>query len=318
MLHVTAPANDLSFQQLQLRYCPALAKKPVTQSKPEDEDKPKPNPFLNPSPDLLVTSIPQQNPRHIIVLNKYPVITRHFILATKAVKAQTDLLEEDDLARAYSCLKAWQQDGTPSEGKLFAFFNSGEYSGASQPHRHVQFLPVKDMYAGEDRAEWKPLIEYMTLSSKNEIQRQPISSLPFLHFAHLIPDEPSSSRLFQIYERLYKAAEASVFEQDENRGALPHYTSGGHGRVKISYNLAITTSTMAICPRMAEGAHLFSNEEEDSMVSLNGTILAGTLMVKAEREWNALRGDATRLEKLLGAIGVSRDRDDSSVPLSYL
>lgn len=88
------------------------------------------------------------------MLNKYPVIPEHFILATKEYKNQTDKLEDDDLAMTYACLRAWEP------GLLFAFFNSGEHSGASQGHRHVQFLP-KDQIQREGVSEWTPLIDLM-------------------------------------------------------------------------------------------------------------------------------------------------------------
>jgi ATP adenylyltransferase len=92
-------------------------------------------------------------------LNKFPVIAEHFILATKSNKKQTHVLEQDDLGAAYACLEAWQ-DGTSSKQKrLFAFFNSGEHSGASQPHRHLQFLPVENMRDGEAASGWDLLID---------------------------------------------------------------------------------------------------------------------------------------------------------------
>jgi ATP adenylyltransferase len=99
-------------------------------------------------------------------LNKFPIIAEHFILATKSNKKQKHELEQDDLEATYACLKAWQ-DGTGSKQKrLFAFFNSGEHSGASQPHRHLQFLPVENMRDGEATSSWDLLID-LILSSKN-------------------------------------------------------------------------------------------------------------------------------------------------------
>ena len=97
------------------------------------------------------------------MLNKFPVIPNHFILATKENKRQTHVLEQDDLEATYACLKAWEE-GVPSgtgtgRGRLFAFFNSGDYSGASQPHRHLQFLPVNSMHEGEKSSGWDLLVD---------------------------------------------------------------------------------------------------------------------------------------------------------------
>lgn len=82
-------------------------------------------------------------------------------------------------------------------------------------------------------------------------------------------------------------------------------------RANISYNLAMTTTAMAICPRTSESARLAdltSNENQSSgVVALNGTILAGTLMVKTKSEWDRLRQNPEQLRDLLRSVGVPRD-----------
>ena len=146
--------------QFQLRYCPALAKKPTDNNDKNKPKGPKPDPFDNPSSDLLVANIPTTNTSHLLVLNKYPVIPQHFIIATKLNKQQTQMLEQDDLAATHACLKAWEEN--KQNGKLFSFFNSGEHSGASQAHRHLQFLSVDEMKRDQqDGSSWDPLIERM-------------------------------------------------------------------------------------------------------------------------------------------------------------
>jgi len=121
------------------------------------------DPFDNPIPELLIGSIPKHNPSHILVLNKYPIIPNHFILATKTNKEQTHILEEDDISMAYECLKEWEkpEDSKDQPGRLFAFFNSGEHSGASQAHRHLQFLPVEDIKRDVGNGKWTLLIDLM-------------------------------------------------------------------------------------------------------------------------------------------------------------
>ena len=125
----------------------------------KDKSK-KPDPFDNPDEALLIAEAPEKHPTHLLVLNKYPVIPEHFILATKQNKQQTALLEKGDLEATYACLKSWEE-GAEKNGlrRLFAFFNSGDHSGASQPHRHVQFLPVEGMFKGRETARWKLLID---------------------------------------------------------------------------------------------------------------------------------------------------------------
>jgi ATP adenylyltransferase len=90
------------------------------------------------------------------VLNKFPVIPDHFILATTKFEEQTDLLEEQDIEAAYKCVKEYKEVGK----ELFGFFNSGEHSGASQRHRHIQFLPVESMRGGLDEtSQWTVLAD---------------------------------------------------------------------------------------------------------------------------------------------------------------
>lgn len=60
---------------------------------------------------------------------------------------------------------------------------------------------------------------------------------------------------------------------------------------------------MMICPRRKETASL-PGLGADADVSLNGTILAGTLMVKTEEQWDHLRGDGEVINDLLAEIGI--------------
>jgi ATP adenylyltransferase len=97
----------------------------------------------------LISYVPVNNPTHVLVLNKFPIIEGHFILATKDFKEQTDDLEAIDLKTTFDCLKAWEEGNENARStKLFAFFNSGPHSGASQPHRHIQFLPISGILDG--------------------------------------------------------------------------------------------------------------------------------------------------------------------------
>ncbi|KAL4784710.1 ATP adenylyltransferase-domain-containing protein [Aspergillus varians] len=291
----------------QLRYCPALANKPTGKPK-ADEGAPKKrfDPFENPSPDLLIAHFPKENPTHFLVLNKFPVIPNHFILATTAWREQTDILEKEDLAAAYACIKTWghepQPDGTGPK-KLFAFFNSGYESGASQPHRHLQFLPVESMAQDAEPGTWMPLIDTVPsqpVSSESEFRR--ISWIPLANFALPIPPDASAERLHEIYLSLYKAAAVAA--------GVPRYqVRSNTGPAAVSYNLAMTESTMMICPRKSVSAVISVDDAarkdvaEAGVVELNGTLLAGTMMVKAEAEWNELRRSSDGLMKVLASIG---------------
>lgn len=73
-------------------------------------------------------------------------------------------MEQDDLEATYACLKAWGEDS--KQKRLFAFFNSGDHSGASQPHRHLQFLPVERMRDCEAANGWELLIDLILGSTR--------------------------------------------------------------------------------------------------------------------------------------------------------
>ncbi|KAF2837941.1 Ap4A phosphorylase-like protein II [Patellaria atrata CBS 101060] len=298
----------------QLLYCPALAKK----EKKDELDKNKPkspmpyrDPFDMPQGHLFIAEVPQTDPSHVLVLNKYPVIQEHFIITTKINKPQTHLLEPIDLGLTYNCLEAWEEHSIPLHRKrLFAFFNSGPLSGASQPHRHLQFLPVESMTRGADSKGWHVLAESLgdSLAEKvasGEAVPQCSPRLPFRTYALHVPENPTQDQLYTIYMKLFRMAESAVRDFiTTNPGKLElHDTSTGNS--PISYNLAMTRNVMIICPRQNGGKHFQTKEGEVlGYIELNGTILAGTVMVKLEKEWELMKNDQSQLDMLLSHVGL--------------
>jgi sulfate adenylyltransferase (ADP) / ATP adenylyltransferase len=313
--------------QFQLRFCPALANKPTNNKPPLKKDaKPRFDPFANPSPALHIANIPSKSPTHCLVLNKFPVIPEHFIIATLEDKPQTDLLEPDDLLATYACLQAWKEEANsgenPDDGMLFAFFNSGEHSGASQPHRHLQLLPVSSMRVGlpiDAAAPWMLLINTLNqpLELNAELPTYHNTNLPFLALSTPLTASLSASELHRRYVHLLRMA--IYLTNGGSTSQLSHQStdtqiteSPESHKVAISYNLALTESRMAICPRLAEGAPIHGLD--GSQVALNGTILGGTALVKERNVWDALRAEQETAERrlldtLLTAIG-SPSRSD--------
>ncbi|EXJ88372.1 hypothetical protein A1O1_05302 [Capronia coronata CBS 617.96] len=289
----------------QLRYCPALAKKPKADGAEEKKEpaRPKFDPFADPPDELLVANIPANKASHILVLNKFPVIHNHFIIATKANKPQTAILEKEDLGITHACLHAWQHDQHDQHGqnssRLFAFFNSGEHSGASQPHRHLQFLPVEDMASPEAPA-WELLLDRMTVRAHPELPLFQDPSLPFLHFSTPLEDGLSLTDLYSKYLLLLNAAMSAVRFPDQP--LHQNLEVEEDGRAVFSYNLAMTTGILAICPRSREAVAM-PESGATSSVALNGTLLGGTLMVKDEVEWDVLRHDHALLDGILAGVG---------------
>ncbi|KAI1618275.1 ATP adenylyltransferase [Exophiala viscosa] len=285
----------------QLRYCPALAHKPKgNQKEAKDSKGPKFDPFADPPAELLVARIPAHHASHFLVLNKFPVIHNHFIIATTANKPQTDLLEMNDLQMTHACLRAWQfHENDGSSKRLFAFFNSGEHSGASQVHRHLQFLPVEDMSESEP-GPWDLLIDRMTTRAHPELPLFHDPGLPFLHFSTPLETESSSTDLLSKYLLLLRAAMSAT--QSPSQPLNQEIAIEENGQTTFSYNLGMTRERMAICPRKSEAVGVPGAGPESS-VALNGTILAGTLMVKHEAEWNTLQETPSLLSDMLVSIG---------------
>lgn len=144
------------------------------------------------------------------------------------------------------------------------------------------------------------LCEESTLKSNDK--------LPFLHFGQRLPARPSGADLLKIYQTLIDKAVQSVqrfAERHPNELSL-HDTKDGSQ--PISYNLALTNEVMVLCPRRNGGNTVKrADGTELDYVELNGTLLAGTLMVKNEETYNLLKGDSSQLETILRAIGLPAD-----------
>ncbi|KAH7170164.1 HIT-like domain-containing protein [Dactylonectria macrodidyma] len=290
--------NSIPFQ---LRFSPALANKP--KPPPKDQTKPlKPfDPFANPAAALHVTDL---SPSHYLVLNKFAVVPEHFILATTEFKPQTHVLEEDDLEATIACIQAYEAaentekesglDNEENKDGLFAFFNCGDHSGASQAHRHIQLLPVARMRDG------LPADGHWTVLADSLLTRP----APFTTFAEKIVLGTSAKDLHAAYLRLYRQACQAVATYSGS--TRTDEEAPCEGETRISYNMAMTKDTLVICPRLAEGSRIVGKDgQELGTLSLNGTVLAGTALVKSEVEWEALKNDPEGLLQVLSSIGLT-------------
>lgn len=356
----------------QLRFSPSLASKPKNPKPSTTGEKKTPfNPFANPDPALVIAKLGQQ---HTLVLNKFAIVPRHFLVITNSFKSQTHLLGADDLEAAYSCVRAYSQDAArvaaaahsvvaeQGEGEkegdkgggseLFVFFNSGPFSGASQPHRHLQLLPVESMRVGlvtptptttasggasgtTGNADWTPLINTLhrptpTIEAGRADGSETTSYGPVLFrifSAQITPDMLPAER-HAVYMNLYRRACEAVHAyeivqrgaatspaptaKDEQQTTTGTAESTGEGGVahegdeaQISYNLAMTTNVMALCPRLAEGSAICDdNDVPIGKMELNGTVLAGTALVKSKAEWDAVRRNPELLQDVLSKIGI--------------
>jgi ATP adenylyltransferase len=110
-----------------VRIAAGLASKPrIGTSAP----RPGTNPFLPYDPQLYVANL---GPGHVVLLNKFPVVAGHLLIVTREYRSQEELLDPEDF-------RAWARALRENDG--LAFYNGGRTAGASQPHKHLQLVPL--------------------------------------------------------------------------------------------------------------------------------------------------------------------------------
>ena len=131
-------------------------------------------------------------------------------------------------------------------------------------------------------------------------------TLPFAHFHAPVPCDPSPAVLHDIYMSLYSRAVAGTRPDARAPRGIER-----SGPAAISYNLALATTSMLLCPRRSESAYVELEGRQLGPVNVNGTVLGASLMVKTADEWHALRQDSgKRLHAVLARIGFPPARPD--------
>jgi sulfate adenylyltransferase (ADP) / ATP adenylyltransferase len=70
---------------------------------------------------------------HVCLLNKFNVVDHHLLIVSRDFVHQDRPLEVADFAVWWRCLNEYDSLG---------FYNGGARAGASQPHRHLQLVPL--------------------------------------------------------------------------------------------------------------------------------------------------------------------------------
>jgi ATP adenylyltransferase len=126
--------------RFQVKFCPALLRRFQNETSTNDNDggnaRVGRNPFDPPDPTCLIAD--DIRPAHNLLFNKYCVTRLHLLLTTKAYKSQEEPLEHSDFVAAADAIHRYQ------DGNWLLFYNSGPLSGASQPHRHLQLIPLTE------------------------------------------------------------------------------------------------------------------------------------------------------------------------------
>ena len=268
--------------QYHIRFCPSLLRKPGPA-----HSAGKPNPFLPPQKGLLVASAPGYN----LVLNRFPVIGQHFLLCTADFQPQAQPLRACDLAAVHAVLNAWPgpEGGEHERGRLYGFFNSGEHSGASQPHRHIQFLPLPPLAQRELPFDAAPAPTPTRTPTPAPATLWTHPGMPFVSFC--IRFSTSTAEEFvSAYQTLLARVEEAAGGGGGGEGG------GREGRgVGVSYNMGVTREWMVLAPRTSE-------DGGREGVGVNGTVLAGELLAKRQEDWDFFGSGG--LEEVLRGIGI--------------
>lgn len=126
--------------------------------------------------------------------------------------------------------------------------------------------------------------------------------LECVHYAIALESHVDKAVLHQKYVLLLKAALAAI-DHNASLDGLEDIRIVEDGQVTFSYNLAMTKDMMAILPRRSESARMSGLQQD---IFVNGTYLAGTIMVKDENDWHRLQQDPSKLQQILNGIAYSR------------
>ncbi len=223
------------------------------------------DPFLPYDPDLFVADV---SATHVALLNKYNVLPHHLLIVTRAFEPQEALVDLADFTAWLACLDEF--DG-------LGFYNGGREAGASQPHKHMQVVPLPLGDAGLS-LPIAPLLEAARFHGP--IGRLP--GFPFEHaFARLTPGplEQAAAQALERYRMLLDAVGVAslIVEGRAHQGA--------------PYNLLLTPRWMLLVPRSSEDA---------AGISVNSLGFAGSFFVKNAEQLAVLRriGPMTTLRRV--------------------
>lgn len=225
-----------------VRWVSSLARKDTERVNAAVRRDPDFNPFLPPEHELTVGPIGEA---HLGVLNKFPVIARHLLVVTRHFEAQTAPLTVADFAALWSVMQ---------ELGGLGFYNGGTEAGASQRHKHLQWVPGPA--AGQDPDVFSPRSGAPGYLSENP-------ALPWQHRYAQLPETIDGAILRDAFSSACEAL-----------GIRP--AAGG----MPPYNLLLTRRWLLVVPR---------SREHYAGISVNALGFAGSLFVRHAEQIEEVR-----------------------------
>jgi sulfate adenylyltransferase (ADP) / ATP adenylyltransferase len=221
-------------------------------------DAPPRDPFLPYEADLFVADL---SPTHVALLNKFNVIDRHLLIVTRRFEPQEALLDVADFAALVAALR--EIDG-------LGFYNGGTVAGASQPHKHLQMVPLPLDESGPPVPMEALLDRVPAMSGKWTIAVVP--GLKFRHaFAHIDLLADNADEAARAAQTCYRALLDAAGVNAINVGGVAHQGA--------PYNLLVTRRWMLLVPR--------SRERIDG-ISVNTLGFAGSFFVRDTTQLHTL------------------------------
>lgn len=245
------------------------------------------NPFLPYDEHLYVRHV---SPAHVLLLNKFPVIQNHALLVTREFQPQSSLLTFADH------LALWN---TFSQINALAFYNAGPIAGASQPHKHLQIIPVPlEGTPFESDTPFDRFLEPPDSQYNESDVHYRAKGLPFLHATASMLDvaqlaasgklDEAAGLSMRKYTSLMTLLEPRVISYRVTRNAgvesVNHVSDDQNttetsfeddqddiGVKPFSYNLVVTRRYMLVVPR---------RKEKFQHISVNALGFVGCLLVK--------------------------------------
>ncbi len=207
--------------------------------------KKKKNPFLPYEKDLFVADL---NPNYLLILNKFSIFDHHALLITREFQSQKEGLYEEEFHIMARLLK--EKEG------LF-FYNADTTAGASQPHKHLQFIPTLTNRPLSDIAPLNSLFQQFRTSSITQI---PLFN--FLHFWQPLTLSFNPKILFRRYRQQLQQWKQNIAPNDNSN-------------IPLSHNILMTPHWFLLIPRRQEFFH---------SVSINALGFVGNFLVRDEQE----------------------------------
>ena len=209
------------------------------------------NPFLPPEAALTVAKLGDD---HLLVLNKFPVIERHLLVITRDFEDQSCPLTAADFDALGSIIA--------THGGL-GFYNGGRIAGASQAHKHLQWVP-----ASASRLD---------------------SFIPAPQPGHTVPAGAAFCNPALPWAHAFVRLDPTCWHAPSSPGTALH-AAFAHACSQLgmacnddpmpAYNLLLTRQVMLVVPRTLE-------KWRD--VSINSLAYAGSLFVRDRAQIEALR-----------------------------